>query len=269
MKSKADFGGMSDFQLFFTLFTVRLYSLFLSIRSVTDITVYFFVTFVFSMLAELILRKVKIRGAVSFLLFLSAMLLTVQSLVSYISFINEAVHPDFSGILLIILTVSAIIYSVSLKSNALARFSSFCCILIIVSVVTVLLSNIKNFHIDYITSTDFKPSFNMYSLIKCLDTPIMYMAFSSKDSGNSFKALKLSVAASYAFIGVIMLFVICICGTAESYYSYPVYTLFRLAGIGTLTRLDILFTSSTLFALLFKCTALTDAGLIFFKRGKR
>ncbi len=162
MKSKADFGGMSDFQLFFTLFTVRLYSMFLSIRSVTDITVYFFVTFVFSMLAELILRKVKIRGAVSFLLFLSAMLLTVQSVVSYISFINEAVHPDFSGILLIILTVSAIIYSASLKSNALARFSSFCCILIIVSVVTVLLSNIKNFHIDYITSTDFKPSFNMY-----------------------------------------------------------------------------------------------------------
>ena len=55
MKSKADFGGMSDFQLFFTLFTVRLYSMFLSIRSVTDITVYFFVIFVFSMLSELFL----------------------------------------------------------------------------------------------------------------------------------------------------------------------------------------------------------------------
>ncbi len=265
MKSKAERGVISERQLLFILFTVRLYSLLLDVSSMADLALLFALSLALCYAAPFFKNPNK---TVLFVLGLISVGLMLQTVLSYLLFIKNAVHPEFSQALLLILVISSVIYAASLKIEALARFSVMCGAVLVSALLIAVMSNLKAFDLEFLNAVSFEIKGKPYNYVKCLDLPVIFALLSSRVNENKSIALFESTALSYSVSLFVMLFFFGVMGTAANVYKYPVFSLFQLSKIGALTRLDIVFTGSALLALFLKCSVLLYCGLYGITGGK-
>lgn len=265
MKGEAKRGQISDSQLFFVLFTVRLYSLLLDVSSLNDFVFSFLLSFALCIAVQYVS---KINKPAMLFLGIISILLTLQTVLSYVLFIKKAVHPEFSQPLLIVLIISSVIYAASLKFEALSRFSLFSGALLITALLFAVFTNVKVFSINNVNAISFENGFTLYNYVKCLDIPVIFTVLYSRINGDRRKALFESIGFSYAVSFVLLVFFFGVMGTAARVYEYPTFRLFQLSKIGSLSRLDIVFTGSVLLALFLKCSVLLYCGLYGITGGK-
>lgn len=261
MENKAKRGWISSRQLLFILFTVRLYSLLIDINSLADFALSFALSVILCVAAARITVPKIIAGVL-------ALILTFQTVLTYLNFTKSAVHPEFSQPLLIVLICASVIYAASLKIEALSRFSAFSAAVIVLALLIAVLTNLNAFNINYLNALSFEVKDTAYNYFKCIDLPVVYAIVSPRVNKNAQSALFKSIAYSYSLSLVILLFCVCIMGTAADIYPCPAFTLFQLARVGSLSRLDILFTGSALLAMFLKCSVLLYCGIYGLTGGK-
>lgn len=267
MRSNAKRGEISPRQLFLILFTSRLFSLLISVRSLGDFVFYFVLSFGLFLAVALLLNRLKSKTAM-FISGLFCLALTALTVFGYVEFTSKAVHPSFGSALLVALIAAAVIYAVSLRIEALSRFSLFCAATLAFALMISVLTNLKGFRFEYLKAVEFDISLNLLAAIECLDMPLIYFLLCGRVKSPPLLHYKKALLAS--FVSAFLILVMCygVMGNAARNYVYPAFTLFQLSEIGSFTRLDIAFTGSAVLALFLKCSVLTYCGIYGITGGK-
>ncbi|MCR5208209.1 MAG: hypothetical protein K6C14_07035 [Eubacterium sp.] len=221
-----------------------------------------------SVIAYLLKTKVNDSRLLRIITGVMCLILTVQTVLTYITFSSDAVHPDFSKALLVVLISASVIYAVSLRLEPIARISGAVAGILVLAVLIAVLTNTGIYSFANLKAASFDGDFNLCQALKCLDLPLIYLTLNERTGGKTDKALFGSIISAYAVSSFLLVFLYLSEGTAFNGYYYPVFELFQLSKIGSFSRLDIIFTGSVLLALFLKCSVLFYCGLYGITGGK-
>lgn len=175
-------------------------------------------------------------------------------------FASSRLNPEARMVFFVIIIAAAVCYAAVLGIESLGRFSLLCGAVLIGAVLSVIIFNLKNMEI-----INFYPMFNtsrgdvfQNSVVLASNSiePAVLLALSGKVNGKESKAYFFSVTASYAIVFLLMFFCIGTMGSAASLQSFPIFTLFQMASIGNMSRLDVIHTAFWVFAVFLKCAVL-------------
>ena len=99
--------------------------------------------------------------------------------------------------------------------------------------------------------------------------PAIIIALGSKVNGNILKPICAAVFTSFSAIVVLVLLAVGIMGHGALLQSFPFFTVFQLAELGSMARLDMLHTCFWALALLLKTAVLIYCGSCCLKGAKR
>ncbi len=251
--TEAKKGKISPLGLFCILLTARLSGL-----AVTHEITFFSFVFQLALSSVLALAAYRIskagincsrRRLVPF-----GIILAGTTAISLFDFKENAISLNVPDILIAAVFSAAVLYSASLGTEAVARFSQFSASILIISLFLGIVCNIRRVNF----SDEIKPEIygiSPISIIKCLDIPVLYLIFSPCTKGKKEKALAASLAVSYAFAFLLYFMCFFVLKNAAKYYHFPVFTLFQLGEIGSYNKLDIMYSAPLTAALFTKLSA--------------
>lgn len=175
-------------------------------------------------------------------------------------FASTTLNPNSQAwIFSVIVTVCAL-YAACLGIESLARFSAFGFFLLVIAIAAAIICNAGNFdRLNYypLLSGDTENIFqNVIYMTSSSSESVIFLCLSKRVNGSGVKPLFISIAAVFLTIFALFASVIGVLGDAASVNSFPLYTLFQLAKIGLLERMDVFYISFWIFGIFIKSVLL-------------
>lgn len=279
MINNAKRGKISPIQLFFIFLVSRLVITLTYIQAVSlgnmssDLLLSIVLAFLFTMLLSipvyLCIIKNKNPFEVKWIAVLYAIYFMYSAVVNisrFSYFAASRLNPDSSMIFFIIIISAAVCYAAVMGIESLGRFGVFCGVVLVIAVFIVAVFNIDN--IDMI---NFYPFFgnsrteifeNSAVITSNSIEPALLLSLSRRVNGKQSKPLFFGIIAAFATIFLLIFLCLGVLGSAVSLQSYPIFTLFQMASIGSFSRLDMFHTAFWIFGLFLKCSVLVYASSI-------
>ncbi|MGN0522049.1 MAG: GerAB/ArcD/ProY family transporter [Eubacterium sp.] len=185
-------------------------------------------------------------------------------------FASTTLNPDSNSALFVLIIGACAVYASLLGIEGISRFSSFCFALLIVAITSVFICNARNYDevslypiISNKTDTIF---YNALILASNSAEIVLFLPLSKRVNGYAVKPFIWSITASFLTIFLIMLFIFGVMGDSASLHSFPLYTLFQLAKIGSFERIDALHISFWIFGIFLKSAVLIYCASVCIKR---
>lgn len=156
------------------------------------------------------------------------------------------------------------VYCACLKIEGVARFGSLCAVTLFVAILGAVVLNL-----DKIETENFYPLirnsrktiFNNSLLFTSNSVePAIILALGKKVNGNILKPICAGVLTSFFAVVTLVLLAVGIMGQGALLQSFPFFTVFQLASLGSMARLDMLHTCFWALALLLKTAVLVWCG---------
>lgn len=177
---------------------------------------------------------------------------------------------DVSIMFFVILFTIATAYCASMGVEAVGRFAFFCGIIVMVVIISVIIINSKNFYAINLfpLGQDSTGDILANAVTFCANSnePIMLLALARRTNGNVTKPYLASLVASFLSVLALIGCALGVMGAGASMQPFPIYTLFRLASIGSFSHLDIVHISFWILALVVKMSTLVLVTLDCFSR---
>ena len=157
------------------------------------------------------------------------------------------------------------VYCACLKIEGIARFGSLCAVTLFIAIVGAALLNFN----PLIRNSRFAILNNTLLFTSNSVEPAIIIALGSKVNGNILKPICAAVFTSFSAIVVLVLLAVGIMGHGALLQSFPFFTVFQLAELGSMARLDMLHTCFWALALLVKTAVLIYCGSCCLKGAKR
>lgn len=184
----------------------------------------------------------------------------VQSVTRFSYFAVSKLNPKISFVAIVLIIFVAVGYGAYLGLEPLARFASFCAVVLGLVIVTVLLSNIDNFDVlnFYPVFVNSRENIISNALLFTANSaqPITLLALYKKINSHPVAAYCLGLTASYFSVMLLLVFCCGVLGANADLQAFPIFTLFRMASFSDASRLDILHTSFWIFAVYLKCAVM-------------
>lgn len=184
-------------------------------------------------------------------------------------FASTTLNPDSQAWIFSVIIVICACYGAYLGIEGLARFSAFGFALLTAAIIIVLLCSAGSFQeinlypvISNNTDTILK---NIVYMTSSSSESVLFLCLCKRVNGKAVKPYIRSVIAAFFTIFILFLTVIGVMGDAASLQEFPLYTLFRLAKVGLLERIDILHISFWIFGIFIKSVLLIYCSAISFK----
>lgn len=283
MKNNAKRGKISPVQLFFILLVSRLVVTLTYIQTVSlgklssdlliSIAFACLFTLLMSMPAYICVIKNKNPFHVKWVAVFYAVYFIYSAAVNisrFSYFASSRLNPDTSMVFFIIIITAAVCYAAAMGIESLGRFGVFCGAVLIIAVLVVAV-----FNIDNVTMINYYPLFlntrsEIFedSAVITANTiePALFLALSGRVNGKKAKPLFLGITASFVTIFLLIFLCMGVMGSAASLQSYPIFTLFQMASIGSFSRLDMFHTAFWIFGLFLKCSVLVYASSAAIKK---
>lgn len=269
MTAKYKLDKISPYQLFSILFVSRIVVSLTYIQNVsvgrlsTDLLISIFLgllgAFVLSIPLCLCIKKNKNPFDIKWVALLYGLFFIFNSAISITRFSYFATSrfnvalPMFFYILLV---AAAACYAACLGIEPLGRFGILCSASLLFVMAVVIVFNIKNVDLINLYPIVDNTRQNVFENAAMLATntvePAIMAALHKRVNGNSIKPMALSIAAAFVIIFLIIFMCIGVMGSAAALQAYPIFTLFQMASIGSLSRLDMLHTAFWMMALFLK-----------------
>lgn len=187
-------------------------------------------------------------------------------------FASTTLNPDSQAWVFSVIVAICACYGAYLGIESLSRFSAFGFILLVLAIFTAVLCNLENFQ-----------QLNYYPLVsndaQTIMKNVMYMTASSSESviflclckrvnGKATKPFLWSIVAAFLTIFILFMSAVGILGDSASLNAFPLYTMFQLAKIGLLERIDIFYISFWIFGIFIKSVLLIYCASISFPKMK-
>lgn len=185
-------------------------------------------------------------------------------------FASSRMNTELSMVVVIILVIIATCYGAYLGIESIGRFGFLCAIMLGVTLVAVIGLNIHNIQL-----TNFYPLSqntpqdiikNAFLFSSNSVAPVYLLALKSRVNGKIKASYFGAIITVYCAMLLLILFCCGVMGSAGTLQSYPIYTLFQLASIGTFARLDMLHTAFWILAVLLKCSLLIYCASVSVKK---
>lgn len=178
-------------------------------------------------------------------------------------FASTRMNNNISSAVFVVLVSAAVAYCASMGIEALGRFSLFSGILILIAVLSVTSFNIKNFHfINFYPIVRNETNNLLYSTAVFTSNsvePVLLLFLGKKTNGKIEKAYFLGMTAAFVSIALLISFCVGVMGSGADLQSYPIFTLFQMASVGSMSRLDIVHASFWILTLVLKGAVLISA----------
>ena len=165
------------------------------------------------------------------------------------------------------------VYCACLKIEGIARFGSLCAVTLFIAIVGAALLNFNKIEVEnfypLIRNSRFAILNNTLLFTSNSVEPAIIIALGSKVNGNILKPICAAVFTSFSAIVVLVLLAVGIMGHGALLQSFPFFTVFQLAELGSMARLDMLHTCFWALALLVKTAVLIYCGSCCLKGAKR
>lgn len=175
-------------------------------------------------------------------------------------FASTTLNPDAKAWVFSIIIVACACYGAYLGIEGLSRFSAFAFILLAAAILVAVFCNIRNFEVinlyPVIHNDSDKILKNVIYMTSSSSELILFLCLSRKVNGKALKPFLWSIVAAFCTIFILFLFVIGVMGDAASLQAFPLYTLFQLAKVGLLERIDVLHISFWIFGIFIKSVLL-------------
>lgn len=281
IRSKA--GKIAPYQLFFILFVSRVVVTLTYIQTVTvgklttdlliSLLIAYGLTMLFCVPIYLCAKNNKNPFDVKWISLLYSLYFVYFSALNvsrFSYFATSQLNPQLSIAFFALIIVVCACYAGIMGIEGISRFGVFCGVVLIITVVTVVCFNIKNSEfvnifpiIDNTRSDVLK---NSIVLTSNSIEPAVYLALVNKVNGKEKKTLFFGISASYFVIFILLLLCNLVMGSAAGLQAYPIFTVFQLASIGSMSRFDIFHTAFWVLALFFKVSILIYSASICIKK---
>lgn len=278
-------GKIAPYQLFFILFVSRVVVSLTYVQSVSvgkmsaDLLISIFAAWALSMIACIPAYLCAIKGKnpfnITWLAVLYALYFIYFSAVNvsrFSYFATSRLTPESSMLFFIMAILLCACYGAVMGLEGLGRFGAFCGVILLLTVVIVVVFNIKNadsvnlFPIIRNTRTDiFK---NILLLSSNSIEPALFLSLEDKVNGEKKKPLFLGITASYGVIFLLILMCQLVMGFASQVQAYPIFALFQLASMGAMSRLDIFHIAFWVLAIFLKVSGLIYCSTLCIKKYK-
>lgn len=266
-------GKISAFQFFSLVFVSRAVVSLTYIQAVTvgDFSTEILISYVFSFLLSVLFslpavfcikKGISIRENKFASLFYTIYCLYICSLTvsRFCNFIVSKMNSHVPVFVILFIVLLSAGYGAYLGIESLSRFGFFCAVSLCLVTVVVIGLNIKNFDILnlYPVYANTKSDMVKSTLIFCSNTTqsVLLLLLSDKVNINPVKPYFFGIGLSYFIMFLFLLFCCGVLGSNANLQSFPIYSLFCLASVGDMSRLDILHTSFWTFAVYLKCAVL-------------
>lgn len=185
-------------------------------------------------------------------------------------FATARMNPKMSMAIFIFIGFLAICYGAYLGIESLARFGSFCAVLLVIAVGLVVLCNIKSFN-----PLNFYPlyqnkgkSFWLGTLLfaaNSMEPPLLF-CLAPLTNGNVKKPYLLGISSAFGVIFLLLFFSLGVLGSNGNLQPFPIYSFFQMASAFDIARLDMLHTSFWILAMFLKAGVLVFGTSICTKR---
>lgn len=196
---------------------------------------------------------------------------TAVTVVRFSYFASTKMNPEMSTEVFLLIMSLAMCYGAYLGIEGIARFGSFCALLLVVVMVIVLGLNINKFQPIYfypsIVNTRQNVFYNAVLFSSNSMETALALALSGKINGDCTKALYKGVSMAFASIFLLVAFCIGVLGNNANLQSFPIFSLFQLASSKVLSRLDIIHTSFWILGVFMKCSLLIYCSSLSTKKG--
>ena len=230
-------------------------------------------TVLFSVPLAVCIKKEKVpsvSGGFGWLYVLYFVLLQAFGQAAFLRFSVSEVHPEAQSAVVLLMASAACGYAAFLGVEAVGRSAAVCFALLLPVAAVAVLGNIRNAEV-----------INFFPLLKnsradVLMNALLFAANSGEIvlvaglaghvNGNALRAYYASVGTSYLLIVLTVGTCIAVTGYAAQAYRYPIYTLFKMASLGSLTRLDAVHTAFWILASFLKGSAAVYAAAVCFRK---
>lgn len=266
-------GKISSYQLFSALFVSRIIVTLTYIQNVSvgklssDLLISVFFGMILSLLLCLpICMCIKKRCCLfnnkflsfsyaSFFIFNAAIGLTRFSY-----FATSRFNTPLPVIFYVIIVLLSSCYAANLGLEPLARFACFCAIALLFVTITVIVFNVGNADLInlYPVVENSKNDVLKNSVIFASNTiePAIVLAVSKDVNANKIKPMIFSITSAFTVIFILIFMCMVVMGSGASLQAYPIFTLFQMASVGSISRFDMLHTGFWMLALLLKTSLL-------------
>lgn len=175
-------------------------------------------------------------------------------------FASTVLNPEASAWIFSLIIAVCIAYASRLGIESIARFSAFAFVLVFITIIAGLGSNIENYQevnlYPVITNSTEYIIKNILYIISSSTEVVILLCIGKRVNGDATKPYVFSVLASFLTTFVLMLFVNAVMGDAAKMNAFPIYTLFQLSHIGLFGRIDMLHISLWIFGIFLKSVLL-------------
>ena len=187
-------------------------------------------------------------------------------------FASTVLNPESPAWIFSLIIAVCIAYASRLGIESIARFSAFAFILVFITIIAGLGSNIENYDdinlYPVITNSTEHIIKNILYITSSSTEVVILLCIGKRVNGEATKPYVFSVLASFLTTFILMLFVNAVMGDAASLNAFPIYTLFQLSHIGLFGRIDMLHISLWIFGVFLKSVLLTYCASTSIKKYK-
>lgn len=281
IKSKA--GKIAPYQLFFALFVSRVVVTLTYVQTVsvgklsTDLLISILLSYCLAIVLCLPVyfcsKKNKNPFSVAWIGLLYGVYFIYFSAVNvsrFSYFATSQLNPQSSMLFFIVLIIAGACYAAIMGVEGISRFGVFCGVVLVVTVVAVVVFNLKNIEIvnlfPIVDNKRIDILKNAVVLTSNSVEPALFLALENKVNGDKRNPLFLGITVAYVVIFILILLCEFVMGAASSLQAYPIFTVFQLASIGSMSRLDIFHTAFWVLALFLKVSILLYCATICVKK---
>lgn len=185
-------------------------------------------------------------------------------------FAVSKMNPKISFAVIIAVVLVAVGYGAYLGLEALARFACFCAVVLGIVIAVVVLTDVKNF--DTLNFYPFFVNSRNHILYNTLlftantAQQITLLVLFRKTATKPIKAYFWGISASYASVMLLLCFCCGVLGANADLQAFPILTLFKMASVSDMSRLDILHISFWIFAVYLKCAVMIFCACLCIKK---
>lgn len=181
-------------------------------------------------------------------------------LIRFSYFATSRFNTPLPMVAYLIIILMASCYTCTLGLEPLGRFSSFCSVLLLLATAIVIVFNIDDADIINLYPVIVNEKSDVFENAIMIATntiePAIALVVCKNVNGSKVKPLIFSIVSAFSVIFVLIFMCMAVMGSGASLQSYPIFTLFQMASVGSVSRFDMIHTGFWMLALLLKTSLL-------------
>ena len=193
------------------------------------------------------------------------------SITRFSYFATSRFNAAMPMIVYVLLIAAAACYAASLGIEPIGRFSGVCSVSLLVMAIVIIFNgkNVDLINFYPIVENSRANIFENAAMIAANTVePALVAALHKRVNGNAVKPLICSTLFVFVIIFLLIFMCMGVMGSAAPLQAYPIFTLFQMASIGSLSRLDMLHTAFWMLALFLKTSVFIYASTTGLKSSK-